>query len=154
MDEKLKELLEEYQEIRDRTIEFLESVPEEKWSWKPHELLGSFGMQVRHMTTSQKSYIDGIKKGKIDFSNKEFNPEIETNKKAGLKRLKELDKELKELISSIEDDKDITFVDGVAGTSKVKIENILHYLIEHEFYHQGIFTCYGRLAGMGKFLFM
>jgi len=48
----------------------------------------------------------------------------------------------------------IIFVDGVSGTSEETLTNIINYMIEHEFYHQGIFTCYGRIAGMGKFLFM
>ncbi len=155
MDEKIKELLEEYQEIRERTIEFLESIPNEKWTWKPHKLLGSFGMQVRHMTTSQNSYIQGIKRGRIDFSSKEFNRELEVNKKLAIEKLKELDKELNQTIKSLKNHKkSITFVDGVAGTTEVQIEEIIHYLMGHEYYHQGIFTCYGRIAGLGKFLFM
>jgi len=151
----IKELLEDYNDIRDRTIKFLEKVPEEKWTWKPHELLGTFGMQVRHMTTSQQSYVEGIKKGKIDFSQKTFDKEIETNKEKAINRLKELDKELSELIDSTKDfHKKIVFVDGVSGTSEEDLTNIINYMIEHEFYHQGIFTCYGRISGMGKFLFM
>ncbi|MEK6937025.1 MAG: DinB family protein [Nanoarchaeota archaeon] len=151
----VKDLLGDYKSIRARTIEFLEKVPKEKWTWRPHALLGSFGMQVRHMSTSQQSYIEGIKKGKIDFSQKEFDKEIETNKEKAIKRLKELDKELSKLISSMKDfDKKIIFVDGVSGTSEEDLATLLNYLIQHEFYHQGIFTCYGRLVGMGKFLFM
>ena len=155
MKEETKELIKSYKEIRERSIEFLENVPKEKWTWKPHELLGSFGMQVRHMTTSQKSYIEGIKKGKIDFSQKSFDKEIETNKEKAINRLKELDQELFNLIDSIGDfNKKIIFIDGVSGTSEETLADIIHYMTEHEFYHQGIFTCYGRLAGMGKFLFM
>ena len=151
----INDLIENYKTIRDRTIKFLKKVPEEKWTWRPHELLGSFGMQVRHMSTSQQSYIEGIKKGKIDFSQKDFDKEIETNKDKAIKRLKELDKELFNLINSIKNPNlKIIFVEGVSGISEETITNILNYMIEHEFYHQGIFTCYGRLAGMGKFLFM
>ncbi len=151
----IEDLIDDYKSIRDRTIKFLKKVPEDKWTWRPHELLGSFGMQVRHISTSQQSYTEGIKKGKIDFSQKEFDKEIETNKDKAIKRLKELDKEFFDLMSSIKDpNKKIIFVDGVSGTSEETLTNIIDYMIEHEFYHQGIFTCYGRLAGMGKFLFM
>jgi len=151
----IKDLIDAYKTIRERTIKFLKKVPEEKWAWRPHELLGSLGMQVRHMSTSQQSYIEGIKKGKIDFSKKEFNKEIETNKDKAIRRLQELDKELFDLINSLKDfNKKIIFVDGVSGTTEETLTNIVNYMIEHEFYHQGIFTCYGRLAGMGKFLFM
>jgi hypothetical protein len=33
------------------------------------------------------------------------------------------------------------------------VHALLTYLQSHELYHQGIFTCYGRLAGLGKFSF-
>ena len=94
----IKELIEDYKSIRGRTIEFLKKVPEEKWIWKPHVTLGSFGMQVRHMCTSQQSYVEGIKKDKIDFSQKSFDKEIETNKDKAIERLKELDNELLEVL--------------------------------------------------------
>ena len=83
---------------------------------------------------------------KIDFSQKDFDKEIETNKDKAIERLKKLDKELFDLINSIKDyDKKIIFVDGVSGTSEETLTNVINYMIEHEFYHQGIFTCYGRL---------
>jgi len=151
----VKNLIENYKEIRSKTIEFLEKVPKDKWMWKPHELLGSFGMQARHITVSQQCYIEGIKKGKIDFSQKDFDKEIETNKDKAIKGLRELDNDLFDLINSIKDfNKQIIFVDGVSGTSEETLPKIINYMIEHEFYHQGIFTCYGRISGMGKFLFM
>ena len=81
--------------------------------------------------------------------------ELETNKEKAINKLKELDKELSKLIKSKKNfNKKITFVDGVSGTTKESLTNVLNYLIQHEFYHQGIFTCYGRIVGMGKFLFM
>jgi len=151
----VNDLIDDYKEIRVRTLEFLHKVPEEKWTWKPHELLGSFGMQVRHMSTSQQSYVEGIKKGKIDFTQKDYDKELETNKTKAIERLYELDVQFFELIDSMKDfDKKIVFVDGVSGTTDENLLNVINYMIEHEFYHQGIFTCYGRMAGMGKFLFM
>ena len=72
MQEKIERFVEEWKEIRGKTLEFLESVPNDKMTWKPHELLGTFGMQLRHIIKSQEAYIDGIKRGRVDFSNKEF----------------------------------------------------------------------------------
>ena len=60
---------------------------------------------------------------------------------------------MEELEKEIEDKK-IVFVDGVVGEHTVDLKTVLSYLIEYEFYHQGIFTCYERLAGLGKFTFM
>ena len=154
MTEKIKSLLKNYKDIRGRTIKFLESVPEDKWTWSPGELLGTFGMQIRHMANSENCYIEGIKKKKIDFEQKTFGKELEEDKRKAVEKLKELDDELLKAIESFNPEEKITFVDGVSGTSEEEIEDIINYLIEHEFYHQGIFTCYGRLAGMGKFLFM
>ena len=155
MNEELESFLEEYEEIRARTIEFLKTVPQEQWTWKPHELLGSFGMQARHMSTSQQCYIKGIQQGKIDFTQKSFDKEIETVKKKAIERLQELDKKLRKVLEEINDPtKEIIFVDGVTGTTKEELKDVIRYLIDHEYYHQGIFTAYGRLAGLGKFLFM
>ena len=49
---------------------------------------------------------------------------------------------------------EIDFHDGVYGIMNVDVETVLDWLLQHEAYHQGIFTCYGRLAGLGKFRLM
>jgi len=155
MNKQIKSFIEDWKEIRGKTYEFLETLPEDKMTFSPHKLLGTFGMQIRHIGVSQNSYIEGIKKGKIDFSSKSFDVNIETDKKLAIQHLKDLDNKLFELLESINDtNKEITFIDGVQGEFKESLIDILHYLKDHEFYHQGIFTCYGRLAGMGKFTFM
>ena len=153
--DEIKNWLNDWKETRGMTIKFLEIVPKEKFNWKPHELLGTFGMQVRHLIIVQKNYIDGMKKKKIDFSDKSFDKKIESDKKIAISRLKKLDKELEGLLEKINNlNHEIVFVDGVSGEHKVKLLTVLTYLVNHEFYHQGIFTCYGRLAGLGKFTFM
>jgi len=154
MNKEIKEWSKEWHSMRARTIQFLESVPQEKWNWKPHDLLGTFGMQVRHMCVSQRSYIEGIKSGKIEFSKKEYDAEVEINKDKAMQWLKLLDQELLDLLDTIEPQQEIIFVDGVEGESKDPVITILSYLKDHEYFHQGIFTCYGRIAGLGKFLFM
>ena len=149
-----EELIDEWNTVRRKTYEFLETVSDEKMIWRPHELLGTFGMQLRHMIKSQESYIKGIKSGKIDFSEKSFEKELETNKQRAVETLKDLDNQLIDLIKTESLDKEITFVDGVHGEMKIPLSTVIAYLVDHEFYHQGIFTCYGRLAGLGKFTFM
>jgi len=155
MNQQIKNFIEDWKQVRGKTYEFLEQLPEDKMIYSPHKLLGTFGMQIRHIAKSQEVYIKGIKEEKIDFQDKSFDPEIETNKTKAIQFLKNLDKELFELLESTDDvDKEIIFIDGVHGESKESLIDVLHFLKEHEFYHQGIFTCYGRLAGMGKFTFM
>ena len=154
MNEQIKEWVEDWKEVRGKTLEFLKSLPEDKITWRPHELLGTFGMQIRHICISQRAYINGIKKGKLDFEDKEFDTELETNKERALSYLEKLDKELIETLEPLNADKEIIFVDGIYGESKVPLITILSYLTNHESYHQGVFTCYGRLAGLGKFTFM
>ena len=85
---KIEKFIKDWEAIRGRTLEFLEKVPGDKITWRPHELLGTFGMQIRHIGKSQESYINGIKKGKIDFSDKSFDPELENDKKKGIEYLK------------------------------------------------------------------
>ena len=65
-----------------------------------------------------------------------------------------MDEELIKSLEKVDFKKEIIFVDGVTGEEKIKLSEMLVYFLEHEYYHQGIFTCYGRLAGLGKFLFM
>ena len=154
MNKEIKQFLEEWQSIRTRTVRFLESVPKEKWNWQPHELLGTFGMQVRHMCVSQRSYITGLKSGRIDFSNKQYDKIVEQDKDKAIQWLKQLDSELFELLETADPKKEVLFVDGVEGESTISLITVLSYLSDHEFYHQGIFTCYGRISGLGKFLFM
>ncbi len=154
MTKSINQFKKDWKIIRGRTIEFLKSVPKEKVSWSPHKDLGTIGMQIRHMCTSQEAYITGIKKGKIDFSDKYFDPKIEKNIDIGLKCLDKLDKELSELIEKESLNKELIFIDGIEGSSKITLQTALDYLMNHEFYHQGIFTCYGRLLNLGKFKFM
>lgn len=150
----IQAFLKDWKQIRGKTLDFLQTMPQEKMTWRPHELLGTFGMQIRHIGKSQESYINGIKSGKIDFSDKKFDPEIEKNKEKALLHLKKLDEELVKTISDADPGKEIIFIDGVLGELRIPLRTVLSYLVDHEYYHQGIFTCYGRLAGLGKFLFM
>ena len=146
--------MEEWKQVRGKTYEFLETVPGERIIWSPHKDLGTFGMQMRHLGVSQRSYIAGMVSGKIDFSNKSYDKEIEKDKQKSLKFLKNLDEEMIEVLKSVKGTKIIDFHDGVYGVKKVNIETVLDWLLQHECYHQGVFTCYGRLAGLGKFRLM
>src|SRR3989344_5389638 len=110
---KITEFPRNWKEIRGKTYEFLESVPENKITWRPHKDLGTFGMQIRHLGTSQKAYIEGIKSGKIDFHNKKFDKEIEENKSKAIEYLKNLDNEIIALVKNTKENKKIEFHDGV-----------------------------------------
>lgn len=154
MNPQIKKFIEDWKSVRGKTLEFLESVPDEKMTWKPHQLLGTFGMQIRHIIKSQESYLNGMKSGVIDFSGKDFDPELETNKQKALMQLRKNDENLIEFLKNADGNQEIIFVDGVFGKKKIPLITVLDYLMDHEVYHQGIFTCYGRLAGLGKFRFM
>ena len=152
--ESTTEFIKDWKQIRGKTLEFLESLPEELIMWRPNELLGTFGMQIRHMCKSQEAYIKGVKSGRIDFSDKKYDKSIEKDKKKLLSWMNKLDKELISLVKKEQMSKQVVFIDGVYGEQKVPLSMILTWLIQHETYHQGVFTCYGRLAGLGKFTFM
>ena len=148
--------LAEWRLVRGKTLEFLETMPEDLMAWRPggNELLGTFGMQLRHLGKSQEAYLIGIKTGAITFSDKQFDPAIETDKRAALAYLERLDADMLAVLESIEtSDVEILFK-GSGEEKKISLTTVLWYLIEHEVYHHGIFTCYGRMAGLGKFTFM
>jgi uncharacterized damage-inducible protein DinB len=149
-----KDFVKSWKAVRGKTYEFLETVPSNRISWRPHKDLGTFGMQIRHIGVSERAYIKGIRSGKIDFNDKTYDKKIEKDKNKAIDFLKKQDKELIQLLKSSSFNKKIEFHDGVYGVSTATVETILYWLIEHETYHQGVFTCYGRLAGLGKFRLM
>jgi uncharacterized damage-inducible protein DinB len=151
---KIKDFKPDWNFVRGKTFEFLNSVPNEKWTWRPNDELGTFGMQVRHMIVSQEAYISGLQSGKVDFSKKDFDSEWENDKEKALAKLKKIDEELFKILETINENKEILFVDGIIGEKKIPASTVLDYMLQHEIYHQGIFTTYGRLAGFGKFRFM
>jgi uncharacterized damage-inducible protein DinB len=147
--------IKDWRSVRGKTYEFMETVPDEMMAWRPHEqLLGTFGMQLRHMWVSQRAYVIGMGKGKIDFTDKSHDKALETDKAKVVAGLKSLDMELVIMLDSGEYKDQIEFADGVYGTREVDPETVLNWLMQHETYHQGILTCYGRLAGLGKFRMM
>lgn len=151
---KIEDFKKDWKSVHGKTLEFLMSLPEDKMAWRPHKELGTFGMQIRHMIKTEEAYVAGMKNGKIDFSDKKFDPEWEINKQQSLMKLNEVDQELITFLDTADQNKEITFVDGVFGEKKISLSTALDYLMNHESYHQGVFTCYGRLAGLGKFIFM
>lgn len=148
----MQDLIDEWREVRAKTYEFLEGLPQERMAWRPHEILGTFGMQLRHMIVSERAYIEGLLSGTISFDEKGYDEAWETRKEAAIEQLREMDKRLLAALSSAKEE--IVFDDGVFGKVTVDPATVLRWLIQHETYHQGIFTCYGRLTGMGKFRFM
>lgn len=154
MNKKIRSFIDDWKEVRGKTYKFLKTVPEDKINWSPHKDLGTFGMQIRHIGVSQRAYVNGIKSGKIDFDDKSYDKKVETDKAKGIYFLKRMDKELFEVLDAIKEGKKIKFHDGVYGVIKTDVKTVLEWLMQHEAYHQGIFTCYGRLAGLGKFRLM
>jgi uncharacterized damage-inducible protein DinB len=150
----VSEFIKDWKTIRGKTYEFIETIPDKKMEWRPHEHLGTFGMQLRHIGVSQRAYIAGMERGKVDFADKNFKKEFETDKREAVEFLKGLDAELIVLLDSGGYKEEIEFHDGVYGVQRVPIEKVLSWLLQHEAYHQGVLTCYGRLAGLGKFRMM
>ncbi len=151
---RISDFIRDWKGIRGKTYEFFDTVPDNKMSWRPHGEVGTFGMQLRHMGVSQRAYINGIRSGKIDFSDKSYDKDLEVDKAKAVAYLKSLDTELIILLDSGEYKEQIEFHDGVYGVHNVELEKVLNWLLQHETYHQGILTLYGRIAGLGKFRMM
>ncbi len=145
--------LRDWKDVRGKTLEFLELLPQEHMSWRPHEQLGTFGMQLRHLAKVQEAYLVGMKTGTITFTDKQFDAAIETDKSAALRFLEQVEADMQATLAAMDDTMTVQFIDS-AGERTISLRTVLQYLINHEIYHQGIFTCYGRLAGLGKFTFL
>ena len=85
---------------------------------KSNGKIGGFASGTKNKINLLKKEGIIIKKGKIDFSQKSFDKEIETNKKKAINHLKELDKQLFELFESTKYfDKKIIFYPYLAASN-------------------------------------
>ncbi len=148
MNEEIALWLAEWSEVRGKTLEFLEGLQNEQFAWRPAPQLGTFGMQIRHLAKVQEAYVIGMKTGRVVFGDRNFDPEVETDKQKALAYVEKVDADLLAMLEAWQDPGvEIVILDNT-GEKKLSLLTVLQYVLHHELYHQGIFTCYARLAGI------
>ncbi len=134
--------------VRGLTYEFIKMIPTEKLMFSPHKDFGSLGRQLRHVADIQECYLKGFINGELDFKNRRRDRSMEHNQKKLLKFFEDLDEKLYKFLSThTEKELDNVIIWNVwENLPNPTIKECLLYLIEHEVYHQGIWTLYGKLG--------
>ena len=80
MGQDLKQLLEDWQAMRQLTLDLLDELPEEHLSFAVGKNMGTIGKQYRHIGDVQICYNEAIKTGKADFNKYRRDYSLENSK--------------------------------------------------------------------------
>lgn len=142
MEQDLKKLLEDWQAMRQLTLDLLNELPEEHLSFAVGKNMGTIGKQYRHIGDVQICYSNAIKTGKISFSDYKRDYSLENSKE----KLKEFLQEVNEkMLKLIEENLDVK-IDWFGEV--LDLNQHLKALIEHEILHHGELVVYVRTLGI------
>ncbi len=142
MKQELKQLLEDWREMRQLTIDLLDELPEKDLLFTVGKNMGTIGKQYRHIGDVQICYSEAIKNKKIDFSKYRRDYSLESSKEKLKSFLLEINREMIELFENNQDVK----IDWFGEEWNLKQH--LKALIEHEILHHGELVVYIRTLGI------
>ena len=142
MEQDLKQLLEDWQAMRQLTIDLLDELPEEHLSFAVGKNMGTIGKQYRHIGDVQICYNEAIKTGKVDFNKYRKDYSLENSKEKLKAFLEEINQEMLKLVEENQDAK----IDWFGEEWDLKQH--LKALIEHEILHHGELVVYIRTLGI------
>src|SRR3989338_2342565 len=105
MEQDLKQLLENWQAMRQLTLDLLEELPEEHISFAVGKNMGTIGKQYRHIGDVQICYNEAIKTGKVDFNKYRKDYSLENSKEKLKAFLEEINQEMLKLVEENQDAK-------------------------------------------------
>lgn len=144
----LSELRRSWDFTRNMTMEFIHSVPEDKWEFSPHPKYSPLAKQFRHMIWVTGLYADGFVNRKIDdCESKKTHYSGEIDKENLLRGFAEIDKKLSQILQDLEGENLDEFEIDFFG-EKMGFSEYTHILIEHESIHHGLWSMY---ASFGEF---
>lgn len=138
----LKIKIEEWQSMRQLTLDLLGAIPEEKLGFAVGKNMGNLGKQFRHIGDVQLCYSEAVKTGKISFSSYKRDYSIENSKEKLRGFLQEVDQEMLKLVEKNQEAKIDWF--GEEWNLKQHIKA----LTEHEILHHGELVVYIRTLGL------
>ena len=148
----VKNLLENYKIHRKLTRDLLIFISQEQLSVKPFHASGTFGKQFRHLIDIESCYVESLTTGSLTFFRPNVDHSIENDKKRLIHNMDRVDRELSQIICSIENAKaDNKYIDcrqvmkylgdGNMFASPIQI---LSWITEHEIFHEGELALYVR----------
>lgn len=142
MEQDLKQLLEDWQAMRQLTLDLLDKLPEEHLSFGVGKNMGTIGKQYRHIGDVQICYNEAIKTGKADFNKYRRDYSLENSKEKLKAFLDEVNQEMLKLVEENQDAKIDWFGEECGIKQHIKA------LIEHEILHHGELVVYIRTLGL------
>jgi uncharacterized damage-inducible protein DinB len=142
MEQDLKQLLEDWQAMRQLTLDLLDELPEKHLSFAVGKNMGTIGKQYRHIGDVQICYNEAIKTGKVDFNKYRKDYSLENSKTKLKEFLEEVNQEMLKLVEENQDAKINWFGE------EWDLKQHLKTLIEHEILHHGELVVYIRTLGL------
>jgi uncharacterized damage-inducible protein DinB len=148
-------MLGEFDQEMQNTRKILERVPEEKWSWKPHEKSGTVGWLASHVATLPSWLSMTLKTEELDYApvgGPSFKPPKTDNRKELLAEFDKCAAESRAALAKATDQdmmKDWTLL---AGGQKIfsmpRIACIRGFVMNHLIHHRAQLGVYYRLLGV------
>jgi uncharacterized damage-inducible protein DinB len=148
-------LLPEFDQEMSNTRKVLERVPDEKWSWKPHEKSGSLGWLATHVATIPEWLTMTMNTEELDYApvgGPSYEPPKVDNR---AQMLAAFEKGAKEARESLVKGSDADFAKEwtlLAGGQKIfsmpRVACIRSMILNHLIHHRGQLTVYFRLVGV------
>lgn len=142
MKQYLKQLLEDWQTMRQLTLDLLDELPKEHLSFTVGKNMGTIGKQYRHIGDVQICYNEAIKNKKMSFDKYRRDYSLENSKEKLKAFLTEINQEMLELIKENQEIK----IDWFGEEWDIK--DHIKALIEHEILHHGELIVYIRTLGL------
>ena len=129
---------------RGLTRAFVESTPENRFSFSPHERYGSIARQFRHVLQVTDLYTETIRSGKLSMPAKFARYAGSLHRKDLLAGFDRADRELDELLTNLATTEPTIYDFG--GTA-MTLGELFDVFIEHEANHHGLWSAYATIGG-------
>lgn len=131
---------------RQITMDFLDSIPDDKWNFSHHPKYASLAKQFRHMACVYGVYIDGFRHAAVDFSKKHSHYTGPLTKSEIRADLLAKDEELRGVLREMGDKAVEQFQLDFFGVN-MSFTEYTHVLVQHECMHIGIWSNVAAFAG-------
>lgn len=132
----LQRTKEDFNEMRQLTLDLLDAIPEDKLSFSVGENMGSIGKQYRHIADVHLCYNKAIETGLMSFDKYKRDYSIEKSKEKLKKSLKQVGEEMSALVDNNPNVKIDWFGDKWDLTQHIRA------LTDHEILHHGELIVY------------
>jgi uncharacterized damage-inducible protein DinB len=148
-------LLPEFDQEMQNTRKTLERVPEDKWSWKPHDKSGTVGWLVAHIATIPEWAVMTLQSESFDYAppgGGTYEPPKTDNRRRLLQVFDKGAAQAREAIAKASDEELMKTWSLLAGGETVfsmpRVAVLRGMIMNHLIHHRGQLTVYYRLLGV------